>query len=202
MVLRPTLLIALVTLAAAAAQAQTYKVVGPDGRVEYTDRPPATGRAQRLGSNTPVGQDDTLPFDLRQAMQKYPVTFYSTNNCAPCDRGRSLLQQRGVPYAEKSVLTGDDSAALSKAEGSNQLPVLRIGAQQIKGFGQEEWTSYLDAAGYPPQSKLPQGYKFAAATPLAPRQVAAAGAAPAPAASAAPAAETAPAEEGPNRFRF
>jgi glutaredoxin len=196
--------LAALVVAAAAAHAQTYKVIGANGRVEYTDRPPATGKAQRMGDNTPAGQDIELPFELRQVVLKYPVTLYTTNNCGPCDRGRSQLQQRGVPYTEKSVLTGEDSAALSRLEGSKELPVLRIGGQQIKGYSQEEWGSYLDAAGYPAQSKLPGGYKFGAATPLVPRDLspAAAKTAAAPASAPAEAAPEAPAADAPGRFRF
>lgn len=194
--------LAALLLVALTAQAQTYKVIGPNGRVEYTDRPPAAGQTQRLGDSTPVGQENALPFELRQVALKYPVTFYTTNNCAPCERGRALLQQRGIPYAEKSVLTGDDSAALERLEGSRELPVLRIGGQQVKGFSQEEWVSYLDAAGYPAQSKLPGNYKFGAATPLVKRDVKPVDAnATPPAAAASQANAGAPAAE-PNRFRF
>jgi hypothetical protein len=45
-----------------------------------------------------------------------------------------------------------------------------IGAQVVRGMSAESWTSYLDAAGYPKESKLPASYQFPAATPLTERR--------------------------------
>ncbi|MFP5486644.1 MAG: NrdH-redoxin, partial [Gammaproteobacteria bacterium] len=46
------------------------------------------------------------------------------------------------------------------------LPLLTIGAQQIKGYSDAEWTQSLDAAGYPKQSLLPSSYRRPAPAPL------------------------------------
>ena len=147
-----------------------YKVVGPDGKVTYTDRAPSDLPAQTLKANGAVGDTSALPFELRQVASRYPVTLYTGANCPPCDRGRMLLQQRGVPFTEKTVNTADDLAALQRREGTNQLPVLRIGQQQVAGFAEREWTSYLDAAGYPKQSALPRSYRTPPASALAPAE--------------------------------
>lgn len=156
---------------AGAAQAQ-FKVVAPDGTVTYTDRPPATGKAQKLqpGGNASAGVE--LPFELRQAVARYPVTLITAAACAPCDAGRRLLQERGVPYTERSAGSNDDLDELRRLEQTAELPVLRLGAQRTIGFGADEWTGLLDAAGYPRRSVLPVGYKAAPAQPLAPPRVA------------------------------
>lgn len=149
--------------------AQQYKVVSSDGRVTYTDRPPlASGdKLSTLKSTGPsVGEQAALPVDVREAVQRYPVTLYGSANCAPCDAGRQFLKQRGIPYAEKSVVTGEDGAMLLRLTGGNDLPTISIGAQVVRGWSSEGWASYLDAAGYPSESKLPAGYQFATATPL------------------------------------
>jgi glutaredoxin len=168
----------LLTVAAAALLASAftsaawaqYKVVGPDGKITYTDTPPATANVKQVGRGGSGGGVDTdnLPYELRQIVGRFPVTLYTTSNCAGCDAARNMLRQRGVPFTEKTVNTNEDVNALVKAEGSNDLPVARIGAQQLKGFSNADWNGYLDAAGYPKQSQLPPGYKFAEAAPLAP----------------------------------
>jgi glutaredoxin len=164
--------LATLVLGAAALVASTpawalYKVVGPDGKVTYTDRPPADKPAQALRTNGSVSSSANLPFELRQIAGKYPVTLYTSKDCAPCDSGRQSLRQRGIPFAEKSVETDADLQALQRLENTQQLPVLRVGNQQVKGYSESEWQSYLDAAGYPKQSSL-TGYQWADATPLAP----------------------------------
>lgn len=151
------------------AQAQTiYKVVGADGKITFSDKPPAaSANATALGAGgKAIGGGGTLPFELRQAAGKYPVTLYSSNNCGPCGAGRALLTSRGVPFTEKSVTTAEDSEALQRISGDNSLPFLTIGSQQIRGFADSEWTQYLDAAGYPKSSVLPASYRNPAAAPL------------------------------------
>jgi len=93
-----------------------------------------------------------------------------------------LLRGRGVPYAEKQVLSQEDSEALERLAGSRDVPVLSIGTQVMRGLAPEVWNSYLDAAGYPRDSRLPASYQYAAATPIVERREASAAR---PAASAA-----------------
>jgi len=147
-----------------------YKVVGPDGKVTYTDRPPVDQSAVTLKANGATSGTDNLPYELKKVADKYPVTLYTSGNCAPCDAGRRYLQTRGVPYTERTVSTDADIKAFSKAEGVNETPVLKVGTKQLIGFGQSEWASYLDAAGYPAQSRLPANYKPRAGTPLSCRR--------------------------------
>ena len=63
-----------------------YKVVGPDGKVTYTDRPPsaADGKITPLSSTgSAVAIDPTeLPLELRQVAARYPVTLYVVADCA------------------------------------------------------------------------------------------------------------------------
>ena len=175
-------LFAVLALAAAPALAQ-YKVVAPDGSITYTDRPPAEGnlRVTPMGRNNQApapGGDPSLPLELRQATARYPVTLYTAADCPPCDSGRKLLQQRGIPYSEKRVASDDDARALERLVGGRTVPSLTIGAQPLRGFNDSDWSGFLDAAGYPKESKLPRNWPVPTATPLVER---AAAAAPAPA---------------------
>ncbi|CAH0352717.1 glutaredoxin domain-containing protein [Aquabacterium sp. CECT 9606] len=163
-------LVGLTLLSAGPAWA-LYKVVGPDGRVTYTDRPPADRPAATLKTNGTVVQATGLPFELQRVASQYPVTFYSSSKCPPCDSARQMLQGRGIPYTEKTVETSEDILTLQKQEGVQQLPVLKVGSKQLVGFTQADWSGYLDAAGYPAKSALPNTYKQPAATPLVPPEV-------------------------------
>lgn len=145
-----------------------HRIVGPDGRVTYSDQPPPTGATVRSTGGTVASNAGSapLPFELRQVANRYPVTLYTSNECAPCNSGRNLLNARGVPYAEKTVTTPQDVDALKRLSGEITLPFLTIGGQQIKGYSDSEWTQYLNAAGYPKQSQLPSSYRRPPSTPL------------------------------------
>ncbi|HEX7440553.1 MAG TPA: glutaredoxin family protein [Caldimonas sp.] len=185
------------------SQAQ-YKVIGADGKVTYTDRPPnaGEGRVTALGARSaPSAGESDLPFELRQVASRYPVTMYvSSGACEPCESGKALLRQRGIPYTEKQVLSADDSEALEKLSGGRDAPTLTIGSQVLRGMSADIWNSYLDAAGYPRESKLPATYQPRPASPIVERREAVA-ARPAPPAAPAPTAfDRAPVTSGGIQF--
>jgi len=189
---------------------QIFRIVGPDGRVTFSDKPPLDPATRATPAKTVTlpgarGADTSaLPFELRQAANRYPVTLYTAPECAPCGAGRTMLSNRGIPFAEKTVATNEDIEALRRLAGSASLPFLTIGGQQIKGYSEGEWAQFLDAAGYPKTSQLPAGYAQAPAAPLVaaqePRVAKPAAAAPRPSAEV-PAAPPAPADN-PSGIRF
>jgi glutaredoxin len=189
-------LCSIVLLGSGQLQAQTvYRIVGPTGQVTFSDMPGGAS-ASKLSpvDNTaaaapavPAPSGAALPFELRQVVGKYPVTLYTSSNCAPCDSGRKLLLGRGVPFSEKTINSAQDAEAFQKLSGNNSLPFLSIGSQQVAGFSASEWTDYLSAAGYPERSRLPPTYRAPQAAPLAtPEKPVAPASAPAPAAPALP----------------
>ena len=155
-----------------------YKVVGPDGKVTYTDRAPAgnDGKVTSLGARAagPV-LEVVLPIELRQVVARYPVTLYVTSGaCEPCNGARQLLRNRGIPFSEKLILSAEDSEALERLSGGRDVPTLTLGAQNLKGLASDVWNAYLDSAGYPRESRLPANYQYPAATPVIERKEAAA----------------------------
>jgi glutaredoxin len=196
-------LVAVLMMAAPAVVQAQFKVIGADGKVTYTDREPTAndGRVSALGaraaSQAQSGEQD-LPFELRQAAAKYPVTLYTvTGTCEPCDQARQFLKQRGVPFSERQGGSAEDLVALEKLSGGRDAPTLTLGTQVLRGFASDSWGSYLDAAGYPRESRLPPTYQYRAAAPVVDkRAVARSGDAPAqaptPSASLRPAPATTP----------
>ena len=173
---RPRVIVALMGLATAslflphAGAQQVFRIVGPDGRVTFSDQPPTDAGSKpaqiALTTGSASASGAGLPFELRQVASKYPVTLYTGADCGPCGAGRAYLMSRGIPFAEKTVVTFEDGQALQRLTGSSSLPWVTIGGQQIKGYSDSEWGQFLDAAGYPARSALPPAWKNPAATPL------------------------------------
>jgi glutaredoxin len=186
---------------------QIFRIVGPDGRITFSDKAPPEGNARVAAAVAAPGAangNSALPFELRQAASRYPVTLYTGPGCAPCVTGKTLLTGRGIPFTEKTVTSNEDIEALKRLAGAPSLPFLTIGGQQLRGFSEIEWVRFLDAAGYPKTSQLPASYTLPPATALvtvqepqpAPR------AAPAPVRAAAPAPAPLPAADNPAGIRF
>jgi glutaredoxin len=168
-------LLALSALAATVPLAHAqYKVIGNDGKVTYTDRAPNTSdaRVTALGARAQADAvEPELPFELRQVASKYPVTLYTTTGvCDACAAGRQLLKQRGIPYTERQAVTSEDVDALERLSGGRDAPTLTIGSQVVRGLAHDTWNQYLDAAGYPRESKLPPSYQQRPIAPVVERR--------------------------------
>jgi hypothetical protein len=151
---------------ALSAQAQSvYRWVDKDGKVHYGDSPPPenkTVQQKNLKAGQAVATED-MPFAVKEAMRKSPVTAYLTN-CGPlCDGARTFLAKRGVPYTVKDPENNPaDAESLTKLVGGLEVPLLQVGDRSVKGFTEESWGSALDSAGYPrvnPFTKSPEPKK-------------------------------------------
>jgi glutaredoxin len=196
----------LVLLAAAFALATPtahalFKVIGPDGKVTYTDRTPSTSEGRVVPVNPDTGRagESALPFVLREVATRFPVTLYTASNCGDaCTMGRSWLAKRGVPYTERIAETDEERESWQRMVGGLQAPALKVGAQVLRGFTPAAWEETLDTAGYPRQSMLPANYQQPPPQPLGERRPAA----PRAATSQPPAAPAAEAASNPAGIRF
>ena len=158
LVTRAVLLAALASALAAHAQTNVYRWVDKAGKIHFSDTPPAeearSVTQKRMGGGY-VDQGQ-LPYATQIAMKKNPVTLFTANACvAPCDRARSLLSSRGIPYTERNAQANPAEAEeLRKIAGSLQVPFLLVGERKLRGYDEETWQAALDTAGYP-RTKLP-----------------------------------------------
>jgi glutaredoxin len=145
-------------LAAGAASAQIYRWTDEKGKVHITDTPPPPGAKNvhtHRPARAPQAAGDSDPYVLQLARKNAPVTLYSTPGCEPCSAARKLLNARGVPFKEVSVVDDNQIEELKAAVGSNAVPSLIVGSTVQQGFEQGTYHAILDAAGYPKTGTLP-----------------------------------------------
>lgn len=161
---------ALLMLGPLPASAQgLFKVVGPDGRVTYSDRPPAPseGRAQNVNRTTGAASDPQLPFALREVASRFPVTLYTSGDCGEaCSLARAFLIQRGVPFQERIANTAEERESWVRIVGGPEAPSLQVGQQWLRAYTPSAWDDTLTVAGYPRQSLLPATWQRPKPVPL------------------------------------
>lgn len=142
----------------AQAQSTVYRWVDKDGKVQFSDSPPPaeakdTTQKRMGGGYVDEGQ---VPYATQVATRRYPVVLFVSDDCGDvCVQARALLNRRGIPFSEKNAQKNpDDAAELKKLAGALQVPLMRVGANTVKGYLEEEWQSALDEAGYA-RSRLP-----------------------------------------------
>jgi len=146
-------------LAAGLAQAQAYRWVDKNGRVQFTDAPPPSGAkdVQKLAPAAEAGGGrPQMPYELARAVENFPVVLYTAPNCKEsCDAVRDALNKRGVPFKEVQVYDQASIEELKRVSGGQGVPTLLVGHSMQRGFEQDTFDTLLDSAGYPKAGVLP-----------------------------------------------
>jgi glutaredoxin len=138
------------------------------GQINYGDRPPPNALnvikidLMTIGENT----QSLLPYLVRRASTNFPVMLFTSKNCPPCTSARDYLNKRGIPFAERTIESSDDSMEFKRLTGAEGVPVATLGNKPLIAFDAEEWGNALDATGYPQKSQLPPAFKQEPARPL------------------------------------
>ncbi|MFM9970218.1 MAG: glutaredoxin family protein [Burkholderiales bacterium] len=140
---------------------QLYRWVDKNGKINYTQEPPPKDAAKSVQqrrltpSGGPADSNPQMPFAVRQAVDNFPVTLYTSTQCPRgCNEARALLNKRGVPFREVSVADEAGIESLKKMTGDTRVPVLLVGRQSEKGYEETAYNNILDSAGYPRTSSF------------------------------------------------
>jgi glutaredoxin len=148
---------------------ELYRWVDAQGKVHYGDTPARDAAKVESKKFSAVTQNENVSYETRRAQQNFPATLYVSENCGDyCAQARNLLSKRGIPFAEKKLVTEEEISTFKKQAGTDSVPVLQLGKSYITGFQAARWQNELDIAGYP---KLP-AYRPSGKIPAVASQVA------------------------------
>ncbi|MES2581333.1 MAG: glutaredoxin domain-containing protein [Pseudomonadota bacterium] len=162
-------LIALFLIGSAHAAAQgtqtLYKTVGPDGKVDYSDKPPADGRFEKTmqfenlpSSNVPdlshTYVEQLKRMKASQAASAAPATrgvvLYAASWCGYCRSARTYLGKKGIAYQEIDIDTERGKESFAKASGGQGgVPLLLSANQRVQGYSVGAYDAFF-AAMKPP----------------------------------------------------
>jgi glutaredoxin len=148
-------------LCSAAHAEKLYKVVGPDGKITYTDRPPEDGKSKistmeiQSAPSTPL-PDAVLKYqaELQKSMQNRlaaakemgsigtPVLF-SAAWCGYCTKAKAYLSAKKINYREVDIDTEDGAKSYFEAGGKTGIPLLVAGAKRQQGFSDASYDSFF-----------------------------------------------------------
>lgn len=158
----------LMVLALAGASAQAlYKSIGPDGKVQYSDRPAGDGRIEKTMAieNLPSSQVPGLTHsyveqlrDLKawesEHARKNPAppsvpsragtVLYSAAWCGYCKLAKAYMQQKGIGYQEIDIDTPSGKAEYVQARtGRGGIPLLVVSGKRLEGFTPAGYESFF-----------------------------------------------------------
>lgn len=154
-----SLLPLLALLAIGAHAQQLYKSIGPDGKVVYSDRPPAEGRVektmklQEAPTSALDARSNSYVEQLRRLRASTPVlpppedtVLFSAKWCGYCKLAKAYLAGRSIPFREVDIDTHAGLAAFAGAGGNKGIPLLVKGSTRIQGFSEDSYAAAFPAA--------------------------------------------------------
>ena len=146
----------MLALAPAAILGETiYRSVGPDGKITYSQRPPADGKVDKtlVLQNLPSSPlpESALRYQAeliksmnkRLADQAKPYrevpTLFMAQWCGYCKQAKSYLAEKGIAYREYDIDTPDGMRAFVEAGERRGIPVLLTNGQRVQGFSRQAY---------------------------------------------------------------
>ncbi len=135
------------------ALAGVYKWTDEQGKVHYSDSPPAQKGVKEIKVQTYSGPAVVTPnksatAGTTVATSQGKITIYSASWCGYCKRAKAYLNSRGISYSDLDVETSEEGKTAYRKLGAHGVPVIFVGEQRMDGFNQASLEDMLKTAGY------------------------------------------------------
>lgn len=159
----PLALLFVLFLIPAVASGQTlYKSVGPDGRISYSDTPPAGAKVQKTMSYSPLSASP-VPESVRRDRQELEaslqrrsletatgsegIRLFTATWCGYCTKAKAYLGQRGIAYQEYDIDTPAGKQAFAQAGTGAGIPLLLWKEKRQQGFSKAGYDALFENLG-------------------------------------------------------
>ena len=125
--------------------AGVYKWTDADGRVHFSDNPPAKSDAEEVKIRTitgPAQVSSDTDYGPRQ------VKLLTTTWCGVCKKAKAYLVQKGIFYREYDVETSEVGRLEYRRLSGKGVPIILVGNQKMVGFSAEKLEVLLKNVGY------------------------------------------------------
>jgi glutaredoxin len=143
-------LLLVVLIAPLPLSAGIYKWTDAQGPVHYSDDPPLEAKAQQIKFKINSIQGPAVVSTLRDlpaARDKDKVRIYTVPWCGYCNKAKSHLAAKRVPYDEVNVGASERGRAEFLQLGGRGVPVILAGNQRMDGFDAARLNAMLAEAG-------------------------------------------------------
>ncbi|MBL8535497.1 MAG: glutaredoxin family protein [Betaproteobacteria bacterium] len=140
---------------AAHAAAEIYRWTDAEGKVHYSDAPPASGKGKAEQVKLPPVSSIRGPATVSnaapgvQSPRRQPVILYTAAWCGYCQRAKAHLRQRGIGFDERDVETSVSGRREYQQLGGRGVPIILVGTQRMDGFDAGGLDAMLKSGGYP-----------------------------------------------------
>ncbi len=119
-----------------------YKYTDDNGRVHYTDRPPADRQAETIDieiqSHDGQGRVADYTALLSPAETGNNVTIYTTDWCHVCKKAKRYMNDESIQYTERDIEKSRKAKREFDRLGGKGVPVIVVGEKKMHGFSAQK----------------------------------------------------------------
>jgi mycoredoxin len=72
------------------------------------------------------------------------VVLYATDWCPYCEKTRTLLTAKGIPYQEMNIETSEEARSQYQRLAGDGVPVLLVAGDVVRGYNQKKMEAVLN----------------------------------------------------------
>lgn len=139
--------------------ATVYRTVDADGKVVYSDKPPANAKVQKTltitnGPTSPL-PESVLKYqaELEKSMKQRlanaaapsssTAMLFTTKTCGYCTHAKAYLAEKRIPYQEHDIETPQGMQVFASAGGGRGVPVLVQNDKRVAGFSKPSYDAFF-----------------------------------------------------------
>jgi glutaredoxin len=131
-----------------AGSAEVYKLIGPDGKVTYTDSRAGEGNGTKIETveiDAYAGPAEVSSVGDLAASRK--ATSFTTEWCGVCRKAKAYMASHGIAYEELDIEKSRSARTKFDQLGGRAVPVILIGKERMTGFSLARFEAMLIDAG-------------------------------------------------------
>ncbi|MCG7918481.1 MAG: glutaredoxin family protein [Candidatus Thiodiazotropha taylori] len=128
------ILLPILLLSAAVAEAEIFKWTDEHGKVHFTDKPPADADASEV--KLKINTIKSVSFDRSIFNFGRKVVIYSTEWCGYCEKAKRYFKRKKIKYTEYDIEKSSRAKRQYKKMGATGVPVILVGKRRMNGFSE------------------------------------------------------------------
>ena len=130
-----------------ASQAEIHRYVDENGKVHFTDRPPADVKSSVVEVKVNVYESPEIvpfvyePSNENKTTGRRKVVMYSTSWCGYCKKARQYFKANNIKFKEYDIEKSKKAKRDYDKLGGRGVPIILVDKQRMNGFSQPMFES-------------------------------------------------------------